>query len=97
MKLLIGPIASGASVVTDPQIVEDIIINQDRDVLGIEMEIYGMYYASYCGLSPKPKFIALKSVSDFANHGKNDDYHAYASYTSAKAFEILAKEYFIYD
>lgn len=97
LKLLIGPIASGASVVTDPQIVEDIINNQDRDVLGIEMEIYGMYYASYCGLSPKPKFIALKSVSDFANQGKNDDYHAYASYTSAKAFEILAKEYFIYD
>lgn len=97
LQLLIGPIASGASVVTDPEIVEDIINNQDRDVLGIEMEIYGMYYAAYCGLSPKPKFIALKSVSDFANQGKNDDFHAYASYTSAKAFEILAKEYFVYD
>lgn len=97
LQLLIGPIASGASVVTDPDIVEDIINNQDRDVLGIEMEIYGMYYAAYCGLSPKPKFIALKSVSDFANQGKNDDFHAYASYTSAKAFEILAKEYFVYD
>ena len=97
LKLLIGPIASGASVVTDPEIVEDIINNQDRDVLGIEMEIYGMYYAAYCGLSPKPKFIALKSVSDFANQGKNDNFHAYASYTSAKAFEILAKDYFVYD
>lgn len=97
LKLLIGPVASGASVVTDPEIVEDIINNQDRDVLGIEMEIYGMYYAAYCGLNPKPKFIALKSVSDFANQGKNDDYHAYASYTSAKAFEVLAKAYFVYD
>lgn len=97
LKLLIGPVASGASVVTDPEIVEDIINNQDRDVLGIEMEIYGMYYAAYCGLNPKPKFIALKSVSDFANQGKNDDYHDYASYTSAKAFEVLAKEYFVYD
>ena len=97
LKLLIGSIASGASVVTDPEIVEDIIENQDRDVLGIEMEIYGMYYAAYCGLNPKPKFIAMKSVSDFANQGKNDDYHDYASYTSAKVFEILAKEYFVYD
>lgn len=97
LKLLIGPIASGASVVTDPEIVEEIINNQDRDVLGIEMEIYGMYYAAYCGLSPKPKFIALKSVSDFADQAKNDDFHAYASYTSAKAFEILAKDYFVYD
>lgn len=97
LKLLIGPIASGASVVTDPEIVEDVINNQNRDVLGIEMEIYGMYYAAYCGLNPKPKFIAIKSVSDFANQGKNDDYHDYASYTSAKAFETLAKEYFVYD
>lgn len=97
LKLLIGPVASGASVVTDPEIVEDIIKNQDRDVLGIEMEIYGMYYAAYCGLNPKPKFIAMKSVSDFANQGKNDDYHDYASYTSAKVFELLAKEYFVYD
>ena len=56
-----------------------------------------MYYAAYCGLNPKPKFIAMKSVSDFANQGKNDDYHDYASYTSAKVFEILAKEYFVYD
>lgn len=97
LKLLIGPIVSGASVVTDPEIVEDIINNQDRDVLGIEMEIYGMYYAAYCGLNPKPKFIAMKSVSDFANQGKNNDYHDYAAYTSAKAFEVLAKEYFVYD
>lgn len=97
LKLLIGSIVSGASVVTDPQIVEDIINNQDREVLGVEMEIYGMYYAAYCSLNPKPKFIAIKSVSDFANQGKNDDYHEYASYTSAKTFELLAKEYFVYD
>lgn len=97
LKLLIGSVASGASVVTDPEIVRDIIENQDRDVLGIEMEIYGMYYAAYWGLNPKPKFIAMKSVSDFANQGKNDDYHDYASYTSAKVFEVLAKEYFVYD
>ena len=61
------------------------------------MEIYGMYYAAYCALNPKPKFVAMKSVSDFANQRKNDEYHDYASYTSAKAFEILAKEYFVYD
>lgn len=98
LKLLMGPVASGASVVTAPQIVQDIITNQERNVLAIEMEIYGVYYASQWAIRPRPKyFMALKSISDFADAGKNDKYHKYASYTSAKAFEILAKNYFEYD
>ena len=97
LRLLIGPIVSGASVVTDPEIVQDVLDNQDRNVLGIEMEIYGMYYAADWAINPKPKYIALKAVSDFANQEKSDDYHKYASYTSAKMFEVLAKEFFTYD
>ena len=97
LKLLIGPVVSGASVITDPDIVQDVLDNQDRTVLGIEMEIYGMYYAANWALNPKPKYIAMKAVSDFANESKGDMYHKYASYTSAKVFEVLAKEYFTYD
>ena len=98
LNLLIGPIVSGASVVTNPEIVDDVLENQDRNVLGIEMEVYGFYYAVSWAINPRPKyFMALKSVSDFADSGKGDKYHKYASYTSAKAFEILAKEYFEYD
>lgn len=97
LKLLIGPIVSGASVVTDPDIVKDVLENQDRNVLGIEMEIYGVYYAANWAMNPKPKYIALKGVSDFADQGKDDRYHKYASYVSAKIFEILAKEYFTYN
>ena len=95
--MLIGPVVSGASVITDPDIVQDVLDNQDRTVLGIEMEIYGMYYAANWALNPKPKYIAMKAVSDFANESKGDMYHKYASYTSAKVFEVLAKEYFTYD
>lgn len=97
LHLLLGPVVSGASVVTDPQIVQDVLDNQHREVLGIEMEIYGMYYASSWALKPHPRFIALKGVSDFADSDKGDKYHAYASYTSAKVFEVLAKNYFEYD
>lgn len=97
LKMLIGPVVSGASVVTDSDIVQDVLETQDRNVLGIEMEIYGVYYAANWALNPKPKYIALKGVSDFANSDKGDKYHKYASYTSAKAFEVLAKEYFTYD
>ena len=97
LKLVIGPVASGASVVTDPQIVDDIVYKQDRDTLGVEMEIYGVYYAANWAMEPKPKVLALKSVSDFANSEKGDLYHPYASYTSAKIFEILALKYLEYD
>lgn len=97
LQLLLGPIVSGASVVTDSQIVKDVLENQHREVLGIEMEIYGMYYAASWALKPRPRFVAMKSVSDFADSDKGDKYHAYASYTSAKIFEVLAKQYFEYD
>lgn len=97
LKMWIGPVVSGASVVTDPEIVQDVLRNQDRDVLGIEMEVYGVYYAASWANEPRPRFIALKSVSDFADFDKGDKYHAYATYTSAKVFEILAKQYLEYE
>ena len=61
------------------------------------MEIFGVYYAARWAVSPKPKFLALKSVCDFADSTKDDKYHAYASYTSAKIFTTLVKEYFDYE
>lgn len=97
LRLLLGPVVSGASVVTDPKIVKDVLDNQHREVLGIEMEIYGMYYAASWALKPHPRIIAMKGVSDFADSDKGDKYHPYASYTSAKVFEVLAKNYFEYD
>lgn len=97
LKIILGPVASGASVVANPQIVKGIQNNQIRDIVGVEMEIFGVYYAARWSVAPKPDFIALKSVCDFADEDKNDDYHSYASYTSAKVFLELAKNYFEYD
>lgn len=96
LRLLIGPVATGASVVANSEIVRRIQDEQIRDVIAIEMEVYGVYYAARWAIDPKPRFVALKSVCDYADVKKTDEYHAYASYTSAKAFEILAKEYFDY-
>ena len=74
MQLLIGPVVSGASVVTDPEIVKDVLENQHREVLAIEMEIYGMYYAASWAINPRPRFIALKAISDFADSKKGDQF-----------------------
>ena len=92
-KIVIGPMATGAAVIADPEKVQSIMDNQIRNVVAIEMEAYGMYYAANWSVNPKPQFFAIKSICDFADQKKNDDFHEYASYTSVKVLEKLVKEY----
>ena len=76
---------------------KEIIDNQVRDLIAVEMEVYGVYYAANWAISPRPQFIAIKSVCDYADAEKNDDFHDYAAYTSVRVFEKMAKEYFVYE
>lgn len=96
-KVILGAVATGASVIADPDKVKDIIDNQVRDLIAIEMEIYGVYYAANWAIHPRPQFVAIKSVCDYADAKKNDDFHDYAAYTSVRVFEKMAKEYFVYE
>ncbi|NFI93867.1 response regulator [Clostridium botulinum] len=96
-KIHIGQVVSGAAVVADAQKVLEIKTGQSRDLLALEMEIYGVYHAANWSINPKPRVFAVKSICDFANEAKNDDYHKYASYTSARVFEKMARCYFEYD
>lgn len=97
LQLHLGPVATGAAVLANVDKVKNIQNNQIRDVIAVEMEIYGVYYAARWAISPKPHYIAIKSICDFADETKADEYHYYASYVSAKIFEKLAIDYFIYD
>ncbi len=60
-------------------------IRNNRKLIGIDMEIYGLFYAakSFAYLN-KPIAFAVKSLSDFADHSKNDKYRMYAAHTSAQ-------------
>ena len=42
-------------------------------------------------------FFAVKSVSDFGDDDKNDDYQSYASFTSAKVIEKFITEDHVFD
>lgn len=97
LQLHLGPVAIGAAVIANSDKVKSIQNNQIRDVIAIEMEIYGVYYAARWAVSPKPHYIAIKSICDFADETKTDDFHYYASHTSAKIFERLAIDYFTYE
>lgn len=88
LRIHVGPLASGASVVCDPSVTEQIKANS-RKLIGIDMETYGVYYASSVCASPKPKFISIKSVCDFADSDKDDRFQKYAAYTSASVVQEL--------
>jgi nucleoside phosphorylase len=87
-NLLVGPVASGSMVLSDGQTMKK-IQDQHRKLIGVEMEVFGLYAAAHCAPNPRPAVFALKSVCDFGDPEKNDIYQQYASYTSAKALQIL--------
>lgn len=84
LKSHVGPVASGAAVIQNQSYVDEFIRNHHRKLLGIDMETYGVYYAAINAKKPRPTVFSIKSVCDFADSKKNDDYQAYASYTSAQ-------------
>lgn len=88
LKLVIGPMASGSSVLADPNATEE-IRKQHRELCAVEMEAYGVYAAATYAGSQRPRVFAIKSVCDFADSDKNDEFQQYAAYTSAKAMEAF--------
>ena len=87
-----GPVASGAAVIANENITSAIKL-QSRKLLGIEMEAYGLIYASKHATKPKPEPLVIKSVCDFADKDKNDGFQEYAAYTSANFLYEYAKRY----
>ena len=62
----------------------DEIKGHSRKLIGIDMETYGVFYSSINCSKPRPYgVLSLKSISDFADPEKNDNYQKYAAFTSA--------------
>ena len=54
------------------------------------MEAYGVCAAANIAVELPPKVLILKSVCDFADVEKNDDWQDYASFTSAQlAYKLI--------
>ncbi len=88
----IGAITTGSAVIANKDIIDAIIEPQYRKVLGIDMETYGVYFA--CKNSGENiKFVSIKAVSDLADIKKDDSFHEYCAYASAKfAFELIERD-----
>ncbi|WP_371397324.1 hypothetical protein [Fretibacter rubidus] len=81
-ETLVGAVATGSAVVNDADVVKKDITPQARDALGIDMEIYGVYYAIYSS-GWNSNFAAVKTVVDLADGFKNDTFQTQACYISA--------------
>lgn len=89
LQLHIGPVASVAGVTENKAMVDELKRHQ-RKVIGLEMETYAVFYSSNNCSNPKPKALSIKSICDFADTDKNDNYQEYSAYTSAQFFYTFA-------
>ncbi len=83
LKVKIGPVVSVPYVIQN----EDELINlkdHQRKLIGLEMEIFGVFYSANNGFNPKPKAMAIKSVCDFGDKEKANNFQKYAAFTSAQ-------------
>lgn len=92
LKLHVGPVASGASVLDSAARVDE-ITRHYRKVVGVEMEAFAVHSACRDTISPPPEFLCFKAICDFATD-KNDGWQAYAAFTAASlSIRFLRAEY----
>lgn len=83
LNIHIGPFASGAGVVENKKVIEE-IKGHSRKLIGIDMETYGVFYTAKNCSKPKPLGVfSIKSISDFGDPEKDDKFQPYAAYTSS--------------
>jgi nucleoside phosphorylase/CheY-like chemotaxis protein len=93
LKVYVDAMASGGSVLQSSCLMDD-VKEQHKNLIGVEMESYAVFTAATYASNPKPKCISIKSVCDFGDEEKNDNFHTYASYTSAKYCSYLIQQLF---
>ncbi|WP_339027870.1 histidine kinase [Bradyrhizobium symbiodeficiens] len=89
LRVHFGPLASGAAVVANSEVFNS-LLGQHRNLLGIEMEAYGVVMACKGSGRPRPVPLILKAVCDFADQDKSDDFQEYAAHTSALLLHKVA-------
>jgi nucleoside phosphorylase/CheY-like chemotaxis protein len=94
LSVLIGPLASGASVVADGITISKVKM-QHKELLGIEMETYSIFAVAEESTEPRPQAFSMKSVVDFGDGSKDDRFQRYGAYTSAQAMKYFVENYLI--
>ena len=88
----IGPMACGSYVVANSEIVDKRIKALFPHTVGLDMESYSVLFAADNCREPKPKALVVKSICDFADSGKSDQYQRFAAYTSSGYVKYLLEK-----
>ena len=88
-----GLLACGTYVMANKEAVDASVHALKPQTMGLDMESYGVFLGAESASDPRPKALVVKSVCDFANEQKSDEYQALAAYTSSRFAEyLLTKE-----
>ncbi|MBW9335696.1 hypothetical protein FEE59_19470 [Herbaspirillum sp. RU 5E] len=91
-KLVRGPVATGASVIADERVIKKIREDQNKNVVGLDMETYAVY-AACASAGYNVGALSLKAVCDKANKEKDDRYQPFAAKVSAQSVKHLVSNY----
>ena len=89
----IGPMACGSTVVANSEVVEKQIHAQYGNTAALDMESYAVMYAVKEAPVPRPKGLVIKSVCDYADEEKSDQYQKFAAFTSAQFAKLLYEKF----
>ncbi len=84
-RVYFGPFAVGDKVVADQNFISSLMKLHPK-IIGIEMESYGVAEAAAEAYS-RPRFLAIRGISDFADEQKDDSFRQYAS-SAAAAYTV---------
>jgi nucleoside phosphorylase len=91
LKVIVGPIASGAPVVQDPTIYERLAETAGmRKVVGLEMETSAILALAY--LRKVPFAVVMKGVMDHADAFKSDNMKSFATKASAECLIAFLRQ-----
>lgn len=85
----IGPMASADLVVKDVKKLDE-AVEADRKTIAVDMESYAFMRA--CKVARTPHSFVIKSVSDFADAKKDDEFREYAKLTATQFFYRVAQK-----
>ena len=88
----IGPMACGSYVVANSKVVDKTIKALFPHTEGLDMESYSVLYVAENAKEPRPKALVVKSICDYADSSKSDQYQRFASYTSSGYVKYLLEK-----
>lgn len=92
-KVHFGVMATGSAVVTNREIVKKQIHSTFGDTIGLDMEAFVVVYAAQNATAPRPDALIIKSVCDYANNEKSDQYQKFAAYTSCEFSKLVIEKF----